>query len=138
MFPRLDTLSLMGNRLADLNEVAKLSKCTRLERLFLSNNPVAEMPDYRLFVVSRLPSLKVLDFQKVKPAERAEAARRFGTFSAEEQLKALQKLTKKEKLKLLIERTKGLEQLNRLEMLLRSGEVSEEVLTNKLMEFNLT
>ena len=137
MFPRLETLSLNDNRIADLNEIAKLSKLPKLERLYLLNNPITLNPEYRIFVISRLPNLKVLDFQKVKEKERKEGIDKYGAFSFEDQLKFVERLTKKEKIKLLIEKTKGLEQLNRLEILLKSGEVSDEVLTKKLMEFRL-
>ena len=137
MFPKLETLSLISNQISNLNEITKLSKCTKLVRLYLFHNSIVENPEYRIFVISRIPSLKILDFQKVKQSEKEEALRIYGSYSAENQMTFLSKLSKKEKIKLLIERTKGLEQLNRLEMLLKSGELSEDFLNNKLMEFKL-
>ena len=127
----------MDNRIADLNEINKLIMNTRLERLYLQNNPVCAKPDYRLFVISRLPHLKVLDFQKVKRSERQAAREKFGEFSLPSQIEFLQKLTKKEKIKLLIEKTNSLEEMNRLEVLLRSGQMTDDLLNQKLMEYKL-
>ena len=35
------------------------------------------MPNYRAYVIYSMPTLRVLDFQKVSGKERAEAKRRF-------------------------------------------------------------
>jgi len=35
--------------------------------LSLLGNPVAQKPNYRLYLVAKLPSLKVIDFRKIKP-----------------------------------------------------------------------
>ena len=40
-------------------------------------NAVTKRPDYRLYVIHRLPQLRVLDFGKVRPQEREEAKQRF-------------------------------------------------------------
>jgi U2 small nuclear ribonucleoprotein A' len=57
--------------------VAKLAKCRKLQRLVLTNNLVTELPNYRLFVISKIPSLRILDFQKVTAKERRQAAIEF-------------------------------------------------------------
>ena len=101
------------------------------------NNPIVEKENYRLFVISRIPQLKVLDFQKVRKAEREESARIFGVFSLENQRAYISKLTQKEKIKLLIEKSKALDELERLENLLRTGEIRDDLLDKKLMEFKL-
>jgi U2 small nuclear ribonucleoprotein A' len=137
IFPNLQNLVLMNNRISDLNEFSKLASNPKLERLYLLNNPVCSKPDYRLFVISRLPQLKVLDFQKVKESERRLAREKFGEFSLPTQIEYLAKLTKKEKIRLIIEKTTSLEEINRLEVLLRSGQLNEELLNKKLMEFKL-
>jgi len=46
--------------------------------LSLLNNPLAKQDHYRLYVIHRVPSLKVLDFRKIKPQERKEAEKRYG------------------------------------------------------------
>ncbi len=127
----------MDNKIADLNEINKLPLNTKLERLYLLNNPICAKPDYRLFVISRLPQLKVLDFQKVKDSERQAARKMFGEFSLPSQIEFLQKLTKKEKIRLLIEKTNSLEEMNRLEVLLKSGQMTDDLLNRRLMEYRL-
>jgi U2 small nuclear ribonucleoprotein A' len=68
--PNLENIFLMNNKVADLQEVAKLANCKKLQRLTLTNNLVTEMPNYRLFVISKIPSLRILDFLKVSAKER--------------------------------------------------------------------
>ena len=55
----------MNNKIADLKEVAKLGTCTKLQRLVFVNNIVTEIPNYRVNVIARIPSLRILDFNKV-------------------------------------------------------------------------
>ena len=63
--PNLENIFLMNNKVSDLAEVGKLSRCSKLQRLTLINNLVTEMPNYRLFTIAKIPSLRILDFQKV-------------------------------------------------------------------------
>ncbi len=64
----------MNNKISDLQEVAKLGACKKLQRLILVNNLVTELPNYRSFVIAKIPSLRILDFQKVTAKERRQAA----------------------------------------------------------------
>lgn len=75
--PNLENIFLMNNKIADLQEVAKLSSCRKLQRLTLTNNLVTELPNYRLFTIAKVPSLRILDFQKVSATERAAALAMF-------------------------------------------------------------
>ena len=50
----------------------------KLSRLSLVGNPVTRAKDYRLYVIALLPKLKLLDFNKVKAAERLAAIQQFG------------------------------------------------------------
>ena len=59
-------------------DLEPLAQCTRLQRLDLSGNAVAKKPQYRLYLIARCPSLKLLDFARVRDAERAAAAAAFG------------------------------------------------------------
>ena len=68
--PNLENLFLMNNKLGDLNEIGRLGACKRLQRLVLANNLVTELPNYRLFVISKIPSLRILDFSKISAKER--------------------------------------------------------------------
>jgi U2 small nuclear ribonucleoprotein A' len=63
----------MNNKIADIQEVLKLSTCKKLQRLVLVNNLVTETPNYRLQVIAKIPTLRILDFEKVTKTERAEA-----------------------------------------------------------------
>ena len=73
MCPGLENLVLTNNRLSRFEEIEKLAFCKSLVRLTLIGNIVTNLPNYRLFVVFKMPSLRVLDFQKVTQAERKEA-----------------------------------------------------------------
>lgn len=56
----------MNNKISQLSEIDKLTNCKKLERLVLTNNIVTEMPNYRLYVINKIPSLRILDFQKIQ------------------------------------------------------------------------
>jgi U2 small nuclear ribonucleoprotein A' len=60
----------MNNKISDIQEVAKLGTCTKLQRLVLVNNIVTEIPNYRIQAVAKIPSLRILDFNKVTNYER--------------------------------------------------------------------
>jgi U2 small nuclear ribonucleoprotein A' len=71
--PNLEWLVLTNNRVAKFAELDKcLAGLTRLKYLSLMDNPVAmkRVSEYRLFVISRCPGLKMLDYKKVTAAER--------------------------------------------------------------------
>lgn len=72
-FPRLRELYLRKNNVQDLGQVLHLSGLGGLECLTLSDNPVAELPHYRPFVVAALPRLARLDDCDVTAVERREA-----------------------------------------------------------------
>ena len=75
--PNLHTLVLTGNRVESLEEVGRLASCAKLSLLSLAENPVQRYAHYRAYAIAKLPALKVLDYKKVKPAERAAAAALF-------------------------------------------------------------
>ena len=76
--PKLETLVLTGNRLTNLADVDNLAPLSKLVRLSLLDNPVSKKENYRLYVIHKLPALKLLDFSKVKQAERDAAAELYG------------------------------------------------------------
>ena len=76
--PMMSCLVLTNNRLNNLADVDPLSGFKHLQHLSLMGNPVTKKANYRLYVIFRLPQLKVLDFKKVKAAEREKAAEKFG------------------------------------------------------------
>lgn len=77
--PNLTTLVLSNNNVAELVDLDPLRRFTRLTHVSLIENPVARKENYRLFLIWRIPSLRFLDFQKIKAVDRAQAAELFGT-----------------------------------------------------------
>jgi U2 small nuclear ribonucleoprotein A' len=62
----LETLMLTNNKIANLGDLDALAEFKKLTALSLLKNPVIRHPQYRLYLVYKIPSLKWLDFQKVK------------------------------------------------------------------------
>ncbi|KAL0757855.1 hypothetical protein Bca101_095523 [Brassica carinata] len=85
--PKLHTLVLTNNRLVNLVEIDPLASIPKLQYLSLLDNNITKKPNYRLYVIHKLKSLRVLDFIKVKAKERAEAAALFSSKEAEEEVK---------------------------------------------------
>jgi hypothetical protein len=74
MFKFLIELQLFDNAISDLDATLEvLAKFRHLEQLSLFRNPVAEEPNYRIKVISQIPSLRVLDNRKVSADERSIA-----------------------------------------------------------------
>lgn len=76
--PMMQCLILTNNRLSNLADVDPLVGFKHLKHLSLMGNPVTKKANYRLYVVFRLPQVRVLDFRKVKQAEREKAKELFG------------------------------------------------------------
>ncbi|XP_065184607.1 U2 small nuclear ribonucleoprotein A'-like [Sycon ciliatum] len=76
--PHLETLILTNNNLQELTDLDPLQTIKTLTTLCLLKNPVAANSSYRQYVISRLPQLRVLDFRKIKEKEREEAQKMFG------------------------------------------------------------
>ncbi|KAI4381309.1 hypothetical protein MLD38_007391 [Melastoma candidum] len=85
--PKLHTLVLTNNRLVNLVEIDPLASLLRLQHLSLLDNNITKKPNYRLYVIHKLKSLRVLDFRKVKNKERLEAKNLFPTKEIEEEAK---------------------------------------------------
>ncbi|KAH8098710.1 U2 snRNA binding protein [Aureococcus anophagefferens] len=78
-----DCVDLSDNEIKTLGNFAP---SPRLGTLFLNNNrvsracaenPVTRCAHYRSYLVAKIPTLKVLDFKKVKPQERVDAKKLF-------------------------------------------------------------
>ncbi|KAL5724536.1 hypothetical protein ACHQM5_007783 [Ranunculus cassubicifolius] len=85
--PKLHTLVLTNNRLVNLVEIDPLASLTKLRFLSLLDNNITKKSNYRLYVIYKLKSLRVLDFRKVKLKERVEAEKLFASKEAEEEAK---------------------------------------------------
>ncbi|KAF2009993.1 U2 small nuclear ribonucleo protein A [Aaosphaeria arxii CBS 175.79] len=77
--PSLTTIVLTKNRLAELADLDPLSGFKKLVYLSLMGNPVANKENYRYWVIWRCPSVRYLDFAKVRQAEKQKAEELFGT-----------------------------------------------------------
>ncbi|KAL9596771.1 MAG: hypothetical protein Q9219_005596 [cf. Caloplaca sp. 3 TL-2023] len=77
--PNLTTLILTSNNLAELADLDPLRNFPRLVHLSLLENPVTRKEHYRYWIVWRCPTIRFLDYQKVKDAERTKASELFGT-----------------------------------------------------------
>jgi len=75
--PKLSGLILSNNKITSLSDLDGLADLPGLTHVSLLNNPVTQQKDYRAYLISRLPKLKVLDFAKVKPKEREAAVKKF-------------------------------------------------------------
>ena len=62
MCPKLTSLILTSNRLSKFEDVDMLATCHTLTRLSLLGNLLCNLPNYRLYVIAKMPALKVLDF----------------------------------------------------------------------------
>ncbi|XP_031558179.1 cilia- and flagella-associated protein 410-like [Actinia tenebrosa] len=72
--PRLKELYLRKNCINDLNEIGFLKKLPKLRVLWLSDNPCAEGPNYRLTVIKNLPKLIRLDNVAIDESEVSSAS----------------------------------------------------------------
>ncbi|KAL3656091.1 hypothetical protein CASFOL_000487 [Castilleja foliolosa] len=63
--PKLQPLVLTNNRLTNLVEIDPLASVSKLQFLSLLDN-ITKKPNYRLYVINKLKSLRDLDFRKVK------------------------------------------------------------------------
>ncbi|KAE8351566.1 U2 small nuclear ribonucleo protein A' [Aspergillus coremiiformis] len=77
--PNLSNLMLTSNNMTELADLDSLRNLTKLTHLVLLENPVARKEHYRYWVIWRIPTVRFLDFQKVKDAEREKARELFGT-----------------------------------------------------------
>lgn len=75
--PNLESLLLTNNNIQELGDIDNLHTVKTLTTLSLLRNPVTTKKHYRLYVVHKLPSLRLLDFQKIKLREREAAAKMF-------------------------------------------------------------
>eukprot|EP00747_Dinoflagellata_sp_TGD_P214445 gnl/TRDRNA2_/TRDRNA2_87307_c0_seq1.p1 gnl/TRDRNA2_/TRDRNA2_87307_c0~~gnl/TRDRNA2_/TRDRNA2_87307_c0_seq1.p1 ORF type:complete len:466 (+),score=69.67 gnl/TRDRNA2_/TRDRNA2_87307_c0_seq1:45-1400(+) len=72
--PKLSELYLRKNDVRDLAEVHHLKNLRNMKVLWLSDNPCANLPHYRLYILQLLPHLTKIDSTDVTEEERMQAA----------------------------------------------------------------
>ncbi|KAI0538461.1 L domain-like protein [Xylaria digitata] len=164
--PNLTNLQLESNNLNELADLDPLASFPRLTHLILRDNPATKKENYRYWVIWRCPSVRFLDYVKVKDVERTHATELFGrpesptelakrimdakskVFSSSSSLEnpggatglsmrmSRIKLTDKEKKRLqdMIKRATSLDEITRLETMLREGRLPAGVHLNDEME----
>nr|CAD2190308.1 unnamed protein product [Meloidogyne enterolobii] len=75
--PKLSTLVLTNNNLSELGDIDSLAHLPKLEYLSLQGNPLTKLTNYRQYVIYKLKSVRVLDYQRIKLAERLAAKKLF-------------------------------------------------------------
>lgn len=85
--PNLKELYFTNNEIAELADLDQLVGFKHLEFLSLLRNPVTHNKEYRLYVIHKIPQVRVLDFRKVRMREREEAKKLFGSKKGETLLK---------------------------------------------------
>ncbi|XP_042334632.1 centriolin isoform X2 [Sceloporus undulatus] len=115
----LRILNLRKNKISSLHEVAKLKPLKDLTSLSLADNPVANLPHYRLYTIFHLRSLQDLEGHPVTNHDREEALERFNLEEIESLEKDLEKTMKevedlKNKQSDLLEQLQHQDEQNRL------------------------
>ncbi|XP_065428151.1 centriolin isoform X4 [Chrysemys picta bellii] len=87
-------LNLRQNKISSLHDIAKLKPLKDLTSLFLADNPIVNLPHYRLYTIFHLRSLENLDGQPVTNHDRQEALERFNLEEIEKLEKDLEKTIK--------------------------------------------
>ncbi|KAH9993144.1 L domain-like protein [Xylariaceae sp. FL0662B] len=160
--PNLRNLQLESNDLKELADLDPLGSFSRLTHLVLTDNPVTKKEHYRYWVLWRCPSVRFLDYRKVKDAERKQATALFGTAEKPTDLASKImgtksktfdaslpnggaglptrmsriKLTEEEKKRLqdMIKKATSLDEITRLEAMLREGRIPAGVHLGDRME----
>ncbi|CAE1289418.1 SNRPA1 [Acanthosepion pharaonis] len=157
--PNLEMLVLTNNNIQELSDLDNLTCFKNLKYISLLRNPVTSQKNYRQYLIHKVSSLRVIDFQRVKQKERFEASKLYKTKKSATQLAnghaapgkikktfvAGEKLSTAEKrnvaaaaasvpsvvsakeeieaIKKAIARAKTLQEVERLNQMLRSGQI---------------
>jgi len=148
--PHLTTLIMTNNNLQELADLEPLSSVKTITMLSFLHNPVCAKPNYRLYIIYKFPNLKVLDFKKVKQQEREQADSLFTSKKGKDQMREIKKKARTfvpgaplgvdatnaskanpsgltpdqiKNIKAAIARASTLEEIERLNHMLRTGQV---------------
>jgi len=145
--PNLKNLILMQNQINSVKDLEALADIPSLVRVALVGCPVCKEPGYRHFVISKLPKLRSLDFQKVKQLERKEAELHYGKnentepkeFVPGEQPEETAQYTdmtdeQKNRIKEALKKAQTIEEVERLELMLQSGRIPKDSDFDSMMQ----
>lgn len=149
--PNLKTLALTNNNLCELGDIEPLSECKKLEYVTFIGNPITHKENYRMYIIYKLPSVRVIDFNRVRQTEREAAKKLFKGKSGKKARDAIQKSVHTEdpsevetsgsgsggagqkltdedrdKIKEAIRNAKSLSEVNYLQSILASGKIPEK------------
>uniref|UniRef100_A0A4W3IRW1 Centriolin n=1 Tax=Callorhinchus milii TaxID=7868 RepID=A0A4W3IRW1_CALMI len=151
----LQVLNLKQNNIALLQDATKLKQLKELTSLNLAENPLANLPHYRLYIIYHLRTLERLDGRPVTSQERQEAHKRFHLEELEnlerelerkvkeierleeEQSKSLEMIRKQEQLNKSLKQ-EHLQQKNSCKELEKEMETKNELLKQKTAQLALT
>ncbi|SCP04808.1 U2 small nuclear ribonucleoprotein A', putative [Plasmodium ovale] len=83
--PNLNSLVLTNNKIEKLTDLNSLFKAKNLTRLSLLENSVSKLENYREYLIYNLPSLRYLDFIKIKTKDREAATEVMKNFNPNNQ-----------------------------------------------------
>lgn len=139
--PNLETLILTNNGMQELGDLDSLGSLKSLTYLSLLRNPVTTKKHYRLYLIHKIPHLRVLDFQRIKQKERDAANKMFKGKKGQERAQDIGKRSKtfvpgeklvektgpsKEDIELIknaIAKAKTLDEVERLNQMLKTGHI---------------
>ena len=132
MCPHLESLILTNNKISKFEEINKIAAtCATLLRFSLLGNIVTQLPNYRMYVIFKMPNLRVLDFQKVTLKERIAAKKLFESAAGAVALKEIslregdiEANIKKDK-KLVGQKRTEAEQVSEEQLVLRIAEIEK-------------
>jgi len=76
--PNLEVLVLTNNQLKTLEALKPLESLTQLEHISLIENEVSRNKEYRLYLIHLCPTLRVINFSRVKETERELSFEKYG------------------------------------------------------------
>ncbi|XP_049291611.1 probable U2 small nuclear ribonucleoprotein A' isoform X2 [Anopheles funestus] len=151
--PNLQSVILTGNNIQEIGDLEPLTKLPNLETLSLLTNPVSTKQHYREYVAFRFPTLRLLDFRKIRQKERDAAGNLFKSKKGKEILKEISRKAKQalppgaggsttpekqavhnaspEEIQILREALKSaktLSEVERLNRMLQSGQITGDIL----------
>ncbi|KAI9335772.1 leucine-rich repeat-domain-containing protein [Obelidium mucronatum] len=71
--PNLENLIASNNQIMELGDLNVLAEFKGLIRVAFLGNPVCTRKNYRAWIIFKCPTVRVIDFRKVKDVERVDA-----------------------------------------------------------------